>query len=135
MHCIYLRSCGKVFSQVYVKNSVHSGGVSLNACWDTLRWADIPRGRHPPLQTPPRQTPPGQILPGQTPPRADTPRQRTPRQTPPTTSPHPSTPDGHCNRQYASYWNAFLLRFVFIVCSMVQVGVCTLRFQCLLWYR
>ena len=40
------RSCSKViFSEACVKNSVHSRGVCLSACWDTPPWADTTSGR------------------------------------------------------------------------------------------
>ena len=80
--------------------------------------ADPPRLGGPRGQTPPRadhpQTrhPPEQTLPEQTPPRADThpPRPDTLRSRQP---PRADTPpaDGYCCGRYASYWNAFLLKF------------------------
>ena len=65
-------------------------GVCIRACtgWGvfTTPGQTSPLGRHPP----------GRHLPW-----ADTPRQT------------PLSQDGHCSRQYTSYWNAFLLIFVF----------------------
>ena len=64
---------------------------------DTSPWADTPLGRHHPMGRHPlsRHQPLGRHHPlGRHPPRADTP------------VPH----DGHCGRQYASYWNAFLFK-------------------------
>ena len=81
-------SCGKVmFSQVCVKNSVHSGGGGcIPACtgrgvgvvYPSMHWAGGLCGRHPPGQTP-------------------SPRRHLPPRWP-------------CTRWYASHWNAFLLR-------------------------
>ena len=82
------RSWAKViFSQVCVKNSVQRGGwVCLSACWDAAPnspgldpqsrhplGADLPRSRHPRVQTPPPRADPL----GVDPPGADTPREQT----------------------------------------------------------
>ena len=64
-----------------------TGGVCLSACWD------IPPGsRHPPDQTPPG---------------ADTPSEQTPPQ-------EADSSIRSTSGRYASYWNAFLLVFVFL---------------------
>ena len=100
-----LRQCN-VFTPVC--HSVHSGGVCLSACWDTLPPPPVRHGGHIPTcteadtplwaDTRPRQTPPGQVP---LPPQADTPRADTP-------------PSGHCSGRYVSYWNAFLSLQLFI---------------------
>ena len=93
------RSCGKVmFSETCVKNSVHSGGVSVrhppgDRLGRHLAWADTPRadtsldtlGRHP---TPRGRHPLGRhpLCQVDTPPPADS----------------------YCSGWYASYWNVFL---------------------------
>ena len=82
--------CAKVmFLHLSVSHSVHKGrGICLSACWDS---------RHPQEQTPPQQTPPG----------ADPSRSR---QTPPAQC---TLGDTSNKRQYASYWNAYLLFIIF----------------------
>ena len=98
-------------------DSVHRGGVSLSACWDTtLLGADNPRNRHPPgadippgSRHPPEQTSPSGAdtptpSPEQTaPPRIDTPQEQTsPR--------HRACWEIWSMRgRYASYWNGSLL--------------------------
>ena len=116
------RSCeGYVF--IPVCHSFHRG-VYLSACWDTTPW------RHPPPggSTPSEVHPPGGIpldahtLPGgnpqEAPPEAHPPR-RHPlggnlREAPPPEAPPPPPPGDGCRcRRYASYWNAFSLKFNF----------------------
>ena len=71
------RSWGKViFSEAYVKNSVHGGGGWLGLAHCMLGYTPQTRGRHPQEQTPPgqRQTPHEQ-----TPPRSrHSPQEQTP---------------------------------------------------------
>ena len=92
-------SCGKVmFSQMSVcPQGECTPPTQTHPCSRHPTWADT-LGKHPPVQT----SPPGQI-----PPWADTPLGRSPIQTSPLGRPPQS--DSHCCRQYASYWNAFLL--------------------------
>ena len=67
-------------------------------------WANTYPGRHPPhANTPLGRHPLGRHPLEQT----------LPRQTLPWADPLPQ--DGHCRRQYASYWNAFLFNYLFIV--------------------
>ena len=106
------RSCRKVmFSEACVKISVWMG-------WhppDRLG-RHAPAGRHPPGQTLPWADTPL----GQTPHWADTPLGRhTPGQTPPAA-------DGYCSRCYASYWNAFLFKIIFLPVS-VALFLATLK--------
>ena len=121
------RSCGQGYVFTRVCDSVHRGGLRR----PPRDQADTPRDQgEPPRQgepppgpgIPPRQgeppprtkeSPPG---PGRPPPGPG----RTPpaRRTPP--------PEEDCSiwsmsGRYASYWNAFLLHFVFTIPSMVQI--------------
>ena len=89
------------------------GGVCLSACWDTHPLGQTslrtdtplgrhPPGRHPPGKTPPRQTPPCPVHAGM----------HTPAQCMLGYTVLSAFWDrhGYCCRQYASYWNVFLLR-------------------------
>ena len=113
-------SCGKVmFSQACVKNSVHRGCIPACTGADTHLgryhlgrppWADTPRAdnpldRHLLGRHPPGRHPPGRHLLSQ----ADTP-----------------PADGYSSRRYASYWNAFLLRFKFCGCVCLFVCPCVM---------
>ena len=78
-----------------VSASVHAGIPPRSRHQYHPRGADTPQSRHPPEQTPPR---------ADTPPEADTPR------------------EADCSRRstsgrYASYWNAFLFCYIFMVNS------------------
>ena len=90
-----------------------TGGVCLNACWDTTP----PRNR-PPRADPLGSRPPWSRLPppGADPPRTDTPRDQTPPRTRPPRADNPPPPPREADSsirsmsgRYASYWNAFLL--------------------------
>ena len=78
------RSCE---GYVFIPVCLSTGGVCLSACWDTT-----------PL---PQQAPPASFPGSRHPPRAGTP------------SPGSRHPPGCCGR-YASYWNAFLLHFLWL---------------------
>ena len=83
--------------------------MSLSNCWNAEIYT-------PQVDTPPGQTPPSwaDTLPGQTPPRADTPfLGRHPLGRHPLST-HPLPRDCHCSGRYASYWNAFLFKFLFL---------------------
>ena len=100
-----------------------TGGVCLNACWDT----SPPRSRHPPgpgRHQPPRDQAdpprPGRTPPGPGRPPSPQTRQAPPpqtRQTPPGPGRHPPPPPPReadssirsTSCRYVSYWNAFLL--------------------------
>ena len=108
--------CTEVAKVMFLQASVCPWrGVCLSACWDTppeqtppgadTPGADTPQSRHPPgadtplgADTPQEQTPPQ----SRHPPRADTPKEQT----------SPPGRDGHCCGWYASYWNAFLFRYM-----------------------
>ena len=104
----------------YRRLSVHGGRGCLPQCMVGYH----PQSRHPPSRadTPPEQTPSWSRHPRsrhpppeQTPPRADNPREQTPPQ-----SRHPPPRNSHCCGRYASYWNAFLLIYNFIIYIVVQ---------------
>ena len=90
------------------------GYVFTGVCLST--WGGLPQcmlGYHTPLGAdPPRSRPPWEQTPGadtpqsRHPPRADTPWSRH--------TPRADTPrrDGHCCGRYASYWNAFLYKWI-----------------------
>ena len=112
------RSWAKViFSQACVKNSVHGGGVSASV------HAGIPPGAHPPRPGthPQEQTPPGVDPQTRHPPRTrHLPRTRHPPGSRPPGSRPPPRGKADCSirsmsGRYASYWNAFLLMFIFSV--------------------
>ena len=114
-------SCGQGNIFTPVCHSVHRGGVCLSACWDTTyppsrhpsppppgvdtpREADTPRSRHPPGADTARE--------------ADTPGSRHPpwEQTPPESSSPPGADSGirSMSGRYASYWNVFLYKIIFL---------------------
>ena len=97
---------GNVFTGVY--DSVNGGGVCLSACWDTTTppEANTPGSRHRPgTDTPQKQTPHGSRHPWeQTPPWSRHPLEQTP-------PPCRACWEIRSTRgQYASYWNAILLK-------------------------
>ena len=118
------RSCGKVmFLHMLRFCSQGEGGQA-----DTSQLADTSplAGRHSPGQTPTGRHPLGSVTPAplqaHTPWQVDTPWQAdTPLQADnPLAGRHPpgrqthSPRDGHCSGRYVSYWNAFLLKMIYI---------------------
>ena len=85
-------------------------GVCLSACWDTTppQEQTPPGTRHPPRSRHPHprtRHPPWEQTP---PPGADRPDQAPPLEQNP-----PPPRDGYCCGRYASYWNAFLLKYFY----------------------
>ena len=116
---ILKRSCGKImFSQAYVKNSVHGGGSARHPLagrhpvpGQILQWADIPPGR----QTAPWADPPPWA---NTPVGKHPPSNRAPWVDPPPPKQTATAVDGWL---YASYCNAFLLTI--FICQL-QIHRC-----------
>ena len=105
--CVFTGRNEVVAKVIFLHLSVilFTGGVCLNACWDTTP----PRSRHPPgPDTPQEQTPPSQE---QTPPREQTPPCPPPGADPPREQTPPREADSSIRStsgRYASHWNAFL---------------------------